>query len=135
VSQALLAAQQDGRNYFGFDRAFFGGFSDFASVPAENRAYIHLSPDSLPRGETFIRGHMALSTLRAAYPDAQCMTVLREPTVRLLSHFVFWRGFSPAQDAACPRHAGIVPGGTGDCLPDRQCRDAPAAVAAQAYSG
>jgi hypothetical protein len=100
VSQALLAAQQDGRNYFGFDRAFFGGFSDFASVPAENRAYIHLSPDSLPRGETFIRGHMALSTLRAAYPDAQCMTVLREPTVRLLSHFVFWRGFSPAQDAA-----------------------------------
>jgi hypothetical protein len=100
VSQALLQAQKTGRNYFGFDRAFFGSFADFASVPAENRAYIHLSPDTLPRGETFIRAHMALSTLRAAYPDGQFITVLREPTVRLLSHFVFWRGFSPAQDAA-----------------------------------
>ncbi len=100
VSQALLQAQASGRNYFGFDRAFFGGFSDFASVPAENRAHIHLSPESLPRGETFVRAHMALSTLRTAYPDAQFITVLREPTVRLLSHFVFWRGFSAAQDAA-----------------------------------
>jgi hypothetical protein len=53
-----------------------------------------VSPDSIPRDERLVRAHMALSTLRAAYPGARFMTVLREPTCRLLSHWVFWRGFT-----------------------------------------
>jgi hypothetical protein len=98
VSSALLTAERPSRVFFGFDRAFFGGFSDFASVPAENRAYIHLTPESIPRNETFVRAHMALSTLRAAYPGGRFMVVLREPVCRVLSHFVFWRGFTAEQD-------------------------------------
>jgi len=98
ISSALLAAARPPRVFFGFDRAFFGGFSDFDSVPQENRGYIHLTPHTIPRDETFVRAHMALSTLRAAFPDGRFMTVLREPVCRLLSHFVFWRGFSAEQD-------------------------------------
>lgn len=98
VSSALLTVERPPRVFFGFDRAFFGGFSDFASIPAENRDYIHHTSDSLPRNETFVRAHMALATLRAAYPDGRFMTVLREPVCRVLSHFVFWRGFTAAQD-------------------------------------
>jgi hypothetical protein len=99
VSAALLAVERPPRVFFGFDRAFFGGFRDFESVSAENRAFIHLSPDSIPRDEKFVRAHMALSTLRTAYPAGRFMTVLREPVTRLLSHFAFWRGF-PADDTA-----------------------------------
>ena len=99
VSHALLAAERPPRVFFGFDRAFFGGFNDFASVPPENRAYIHLSAATIPRDETFIRAHMSLSTLRTAYPNARFMTVLREPICRILSHYAFWRGFSAEQDA------------------------------------
>jgi hypothetical protein len=100
VSFALLDAARAPRVFFGFDRAFFGGFSDFASVAEENRSFIHLTPDTIPKNERFVRAHMSLSTLRAAYPRGTFMTVLREPVCRILSHFAFWRGFSAAQKAA-----------------------------------
>jgi hypothetical protein len=100
ISHTLIMAERPQRVFFGFDRAFFGPFSDFESVAPENRAFIHSSPATIPRDETLVRAHMALSTLRAAYPTGRFMTVLREPLCRLLSHFLFWRGFTPEQDAA-----------------------------------
>jgi hypothetical protein len=99
VAGALLAVERPPTIFFGFDLAFFGGFRDFESVSPANRAFIHLSPDSIPRDVNFVRAHMALSTLRTAYPGGRFMTVLREPVTRLLSHFAFWRGF-PADDTA-----------------------------------
>src|ERR1700678_3533901 len=98
VSYALMVSEQPPRVLCGFDPAFFGSFNDFESVPAENRAFIHLSPDTIPRDEKLVRAHMALSTLKAAYPGARFMTVVREPICRLLSHYVFWRGFTEQQD-------------------------------------
>ncbi len=97
VAHALVAAEQPQRVFFGFDRSFFGGFEDFASVAPATRAFIHLTPDTVPREEEVIRAHMALSTLRAAYPAGRFMTVVREPVCRLLSHFLFWRGFTADQ--------------------------------------
>lgn len=100
VSHALVLAEKPSRVWFGFDRAFFGQFDDFASVAAENRSFIHLSPDTLPRDEPLVRAHMSFSTLSTAYPTGRFLTVLREPFCRILSHYVFWRGFTVQQDAA-----------------------------------
>jgi hypothetical protein len=91
VSQALLQAEQPKNVFFGFDKAFFGSFNDFESVGPENKAFIHLSPNTIPRNETFVRAHMSLSTLRTAFPHGRFMTVLREPICRILSHYAFWR--------------------------------------------
>jgi hypothetical protein len=96
----MVEAERPLRVFFGFDRAFFGDFADFASIPAENAAFIHHRPETLPRDEAVVRAHMSLATLKAAYPHGRFMTVLREPVCRLLSHFAFWRGFTPEQDAA-----------------------------------
>jgi hypothetical protein len=99
VCDALVQAVRPPRVFFGFDRAFFGGFADFDSVAQANRHFIHLAPNTLPAVENLVRAHMSLSTLRAAYPTGQFITVLREPTARVLSHFQFWRGFADAQMA------------------------------------
>jgi hypothetical protein len=45
----------------------------------------------LPQAD-FVAGHFALSTVRAAYPAHRLVTVIREPRVRILSHWLFWRG-------------------------------------------
>jgi hypothetical protein len=100
VSHALITAENPSTIFFGFDRAFFGAFTDFASIPEENRQFIHLTPDTIPRDAPMVRAHMSLSTLRAAYPGARFMTVLREPFCRLLSHYAFWRSFPQANDHA-----------------------------------
>ena len=121
ISYALMVAENPPRVLFGFDRAFFGPFSDFESVPAENRAFIHLSPDTIPRNEKLVRAHMALSTLRAAYQGARFMTVLREPICRLLSHYVFWRGFTEQQDrdwGGWAAYSGLARGRLEDFLAD-----------------
>jgi hypothetical protein len=97
TAQAIVDAIKPQRTFFGFDRSFFGAFDAFGTIAAENRALIHFSPDTLPPNEPVIRAHMSLSTLRAAYPRGRFMTVLREPRCRLLSHYLFWRGFTPAQ--------------------------------------
>ncbi len=75
----------------GFDHVLFGGFDGFATLGAEQRAEIYDAPEAMPRAQTLVCGHFALTTLRAAYPGAQLVTVLREPVSRLLSHWMFWR--------------------------------------------
>lgn len=82
------------RVFFGFDRAFFGAFEDWDSIPERNRGFVHLSAQSIPPAERVVRAHMSYATLREAYPTGRIMTVLREPVCRLLSHYVFWRGFA-----------------------------------------
>jgi hypothetical protein len=94
---AIVDAIKPPRTFFGFDRAFFGAFNQFDTLAPDTRGLIHFSPATLPRGEPVIRAHMALSTLRAAYPNGRFMTVLREPRCRLLSHYLFWRGFTHEQ--------------------------------------
>ena len=121
ISYTLMVAENPPRVFFGFDRAFFGPFHDFESVPPENRALIHLSPETIPRDEKLVRAHMALSTLRAAYPNARFMTVLREPICRLLSHYVFWRGFTEQQNrdwAGWAAYSGLARGPLEDFLAD-----------------
>jgi hypothetical protein len=75
----------------GFDLCLFGAFEGFDTVDKNIRCSIYESPDSLPKPADLIAGHFAYSTLRQAYPDAQYLTLLREPCSRLLSHWLFWR--------------------------------------------
>ena len=97
TAQAIVDAVKPQRTFFGFARSFFGAFDAFDTIAPDIRALVHFSPDTLPRGEPVIRAHMALSTLRAAYPGGRFMTVLREPRCRLFSHYLFWRGFTAEQ--------------------------------------
>jgi hypothetical protein len=53
--------------------------------------------DALPRDADLLHVHMAYSTTAAAYPDAQYVTVLREPSTRLLSQYMYWRAQSDAE--------------------------------------
>lgn len=80
----------------GFDRVLFGDFAEFATLGNAIRQEIHVSPDRLPAAD-LIAGHLAYSSLQQRYPNAQFVTVLREPFSRLLSHWLFWRGHSDEQ--------------------------------------
>jgi hypothetical protein len=87
LTQALDAADATR----GFDRVLFGGFTQFDSFSDAARQQVYDSAGALPRSAAVIAGHFAYSTLRAAYPDGQLLTILREPVSRLMSHWVFWR--------------------------------------------
>jgi Sulfotransferase family len=74
----------------GFDLTLFGDFVDFHSLDPAIRHAIYIN--HLPEGAfDFIGGHMALSTLERRFPNARRMTLLRHPTVRLISLYLFWR--------------------------------------------
>ncbi len=91
-ASALVRATGPSAVVHGFDRTLFGTFTDFDSVDEQvrQRIYLHV----LPHRGTFdlIVGHFSLASLLAIDPDMRCLTVVREPRCRLVSHFLFWRG-------------------------------------------
>ena len=91
VAFALRAALAPGTVIRGFDHVLFGGFARFDTVSPDERQHVYGCAAALPQVRTLISGHFAYSTLRAAYPDGQLITVLREPVSRLLSLWMFWR--------------------------------------------
>ena len=91
LSVGLLEALAAKKVVTGFDGVMFGGFDKFASLSTAVRQTIIDGPSSLPVTADFIHGHFSLSTTLARYPDAQFITILREPRVRLLSLWRYWR--------------------------------------------
>jgi hypothetical protein len=83
-----------GRHVRGFDRCLFGDFSQFDSIPKMMRGVIHLDKTELPLEATTVMGHFSYQTLRGRYPNADFVVLLREPTVRLLSHWIYWRSLT-----------------------------------------
>lgn len=75
----------------GFDRSLFGAFDDFDTVAEGLRNQIYL--DRQPRHYSYaiIAGHKSLFSLQAAYRNQPLVTIMREPRIRLLSHYIFWR--------------------------------------------
>jgi hypothetical protein len=53
-----------------------------------------MQAEAIPGDVEFLSGHLAASTIQSRYPDAQRLTLLREPCARLLSLWVFWRSQS-----------------------------------------
>src|SRR5271166_3766701 len=73
------------------DRVFFGSYSDFDQIAPAERATIFFPGTSDPGEYRFIGGHISLSTYEDNFPNFQLMTLLREPSTRLLSNWVFLR--------------------------------------------
>ena len=77
-----------------WDRCLFGGYSQFETWPPERMENVFLAPEQMPEDAEFLSGHLAASTIQRRYPDAQRLTLLREPRARLLSLWVFWRSLA-----------------------------------------
>jgi hypothetical protein len=87
LSEAISPAQTVG----GFDHVLFGDFNSFHTFSACERERIADDPFALPAHADFVAGHFAYSTLRQAYPQGQLVTVLREPSTRVMSLWMYWR--------------------------------------------
>ncbi len=94
---AIRAATAAPGDVFGFDRHQFGSYDAFDELDEAQRSLIRLQASDWPQGIGFVRGHVTLGTLRAAYPRHELLTVLREPWSRLISLWLFWRGQSEAE--------------------------------------
>jgi hypothetical protein len=95
LTQGLLDALKPRRPLLGnYDRAIFGGFNSFDSLPPEQRKKIHLDPSTMPQDIDFVAGHLAFSTLSERLPTFQLVTFIREPISRIISHWLFFRGLS-----------------------------------------
>jgi hypothetical protein len=82
----------------GYDPVLFGSFDEFETISEELRQKIYLNHSDLPDSD-FVAGHFAFSTLFERYERANFLTILREPTSRILSHWLFWRAFTDEQVA------------------------------------
>jgi hypothetical protein len=78
------------RPFVGYDAALFGRFDEFETMSGEIREIIYLDNFELPDSD-FMFGHIAFSTLFRRYDTANFLTILREPTSRSLSHWLFYR--------------------------------------------
>ena len=107
LTSALVSALDPAVMVAGHDRSLFGSFRDFDSIDLL-RCGIHDSAAVLPKEADLVAGHIALSTLRDAYPLARRLTLLREPTTRLLSHWLFWRQHTDAELAIWGKWANRV---------------------------
>jgi hypothetical protein len=96
VRIALEHALAPARTVTGLCREHVAGFRDFDGLDPSARALVFASHAEVPRGADLIHGHISDAFLRQAYPDAQFVTVLREPHARLLSLWTFCRGLSDA---------------------------------------
>ena len=109
VRLGLLEALAPRRELLVHDRVMFGSFNGFESFEAETRRSICLNPAGLDRNADFVTGHISFSTLAARYPDAQFLTVLREPFSRIISHWLFWQNFSGERLSAYGEYASLSP--------------------------
>jgi hypothetical protein len=75
----------------GFDRAALGPFRDIDALDRNVRRKLIASPTDLPGDADFVHGHIAPYTTRTRYPGGEHLTVLREPRVRVVSHWLFSR--------------------------------------------
>src|SRR5215216_3882249 len=91
LREAVVASLKPEVVFDGFGRAMLGSFSDIDSLHPSIRRQVALEPVELPADAQFVSGHIAPSTTRARYPEADHFTVLREPRVRLISAWLFAR--------------------------------------------
>jgi hypothetical protein len=95
-AKGLQAAVLPNRPFAGFGTILFGHFDEFGTLSGELRRKICLDHSDLPSSD-FISGHIAFSTLFQRYETANFLTVLREPTSRILSHWLYWRALTDEQ--------------------------------------
>jgi hypothetical protein len=92
--QGIIAALKPRSMLTGFDRSLFGVRIDLETLEATLRRTIYSCPREMPPDADLVMGHIARTTLCAAYPSHRIFTVLRDPRSRLISHWLFWRSHS-----------------------------------------
>jgi hypothetical protein len=97
LTHALIESTSASRVIYGFDAHLFGDFDNFESFNPELRSLVVPKPRAIESDPDLVVGHFAASTTIEAFPGAQHATVLREPTIRLLSHWLYWRSFDDAE--------------------------------------
>ena len=81
----------------GFDSVVFGKFDDFKSINHKISSKIYVGTNYLPKAVDLVTGHFSYNTLINAYPHGQIITIMREPSSRLLSFWMYWRSYNDKQ--------------------------------------
>lgn len=78
------------------DKSIYGSF-DISTFHQSVVIDIFCGSTSMQQNTDFISGHFGLSTIQNYFPKAKIVTFLREPSTRILSHWLYWR-FLPETD-------------------------------------
>lgn len=78
----------------GWDLSLFGGYDGIDDVRSTMRRMIFRGPDELPADASLVAGHIAPATTMARYPEADHITFLRVPQVRVLSQWLHNRALT-----------------------------------------
>lgn len=107
-SSGIRNAMRPCRQVFGWDLCTFGAFSDINSFAPEIHAVTYSSADKLPALVDLILGHFAMSTITTRYPQAQLITIVREPMSRLLSLWLYMRSHTEPGIVRWGSYAGCL---------------------------
>ena len=91
---ALAEALQSGRVVYGVDRSLVAGYDNIDGLRGPARDNFIMSPDELPLDATLVTGHISPGTTRARFPDADHVTTLRHPQLRVISQWTHGRALS-----------------------------------------
>jgi hypothetical protein len=91
LADSLRSVLQPTRPVQVLDQALFGAYDDIESLSPAARRTVVLSPQELPADADFVTGHVSPGTTLPRFPEADHLTVLRVPQVRLLSQFLHSR--------------------------------------------
>jgi hypothetical protein len=97
LTEALDAALKPRTSFAAgaIDCCMFGDFA-FECLQETARRTVVFDAVAIPQGVDFLAGHLSLSMMSQASPHAQFMTVLREPTSRLISLWLYLRSLPPS---------------------------------------
>lgn len=91
---ALEAALHPSVIVRGLDLALASGYVDLAALPPAARAEFHERPEDLRADADLVAGHVSPGTTSARFPDADHLTVLRNPRLRTMSQWLHSRSLS-----------------------------------------
>lgn len=94
LSTTLTAALGVEAPVYGVDLALVGGYDEIDALDESIRSTFVFSPQELPADASFVTGHISPATTMARYPDADYLTTLRNPRLRMLSQWLHSRALS-----------------------------------------
>lgn len=78
----------------GVDLALLGGYDDLDALDdVASRTFV-FSPEDLPADATLVAGHLSPGTTMMRFPDADHITTLRNPALRVVSQWIHTRSVS-----------------------------------------
>ncbi len=90
VRNCLQAGLAPESSIYFLDRSLLGGYDGADGVDQKVLAQFVSAPEELPDAQ-FVTGHISPGTTQVRYPDARHVTVLRNPSTRLISQWIHGR--------------------------------------------